>query len=363
MAKAADPAEAWRNRDLVRFYSGLTRGLEERAGQAGLAAYLANLRRQAASATADSGMKSAVVRFLRRLGFIGPDADFAAFLPVFLEAVGEAVARPPAQVLALVRAQARGIAQPPVQPLCGTVPQCLPQCGLTKECDWYNSPRKPALAYLSAAERLLANAERGLSDAEVLALCLFGDRATGQEPLVTSLLGRYGRLRAVFRADPHEYAGMRDCSSAHTLRLAAVSALYRRLLVEKRGEVLSISCAKDLYDRYAPELRDHKIEAAVLVMLDAHNNVIRDAWFTGGASNVAHLAVPELLRPAIREEAAGIALVHNHPSGNAAPSSADREFTRRLRSACDYVGLVFLDHVIVAEDGYFSFTEEEMLDV
>lgn len=343
-------------RDLVRFYSNLTRSLAEHCGQGELTRYLTALRKEPAAVEADPIAEPALSRFFRRVGFLGAGDDYSRFLPGFLRRVGEAVSRPEAQVYALVKAQALGIGELGVKPICGATPDCR-ICVLTKECDWYNNPRKPEAAHLPPSQRLLSPLGEALSDAELLALVLFGERATGQEPLVTALLDRYGRLRPVFGADPHEYAAMRDCSPAHVLRLAAVAALFRRLLVEKRGEVLTITCAKDFYDRYAPELRDRKVEAAVLVMLDAQNNVVRDAWFGGGSNNFTHLSLPELLRPAVREEAVGIALVHNHPSGDATPSSADRDFTRRLRSSCETLGLLFIDHVIVTEHGYFSFTE------
>lgn len=343
-------------RDWVRFYSRLTRSLEARYGRDGLARYLTGIRKAPSGVDPDPGAEPALSRFFRRMGLLGAEDDFGGFLPGFLRRVGGAVSRPEAQVYALVKAHASGAGGSGLKPVCGPTPDCR-VCDLTRDCDWYNSPLKPGTSPLSPSLRLLAGPEGGLSDAELLALVLFGERATGREALVDALLDRYGGMRPLFAANPCEYAGMRDCSRANAVRLASVAALFRRVLAEKRGEVPTIACAKDFYDRYAPELRGREVEAAVLVMLDRRNNVVRDAWFADGPVNFTSLTLPDLLRPAIREEAAGIALVHVHPSGDPEPSLADRDFTRRLCSSCETLGLLFVDHVIVAGNGYYSFAE------
>lgn len=351
------------DRDLVRFYARLTRTLEKHYGVEEVAAYLAGLRRDP-DATVDAGrdVEPAVVRSLRRLGFVDSSDDMDLFVPTLIHTVSNAVTRSQTQVWGLIRALSLGFNDQDPKPVCAATPLCR-DCRLTKECDYYNSPRKPEIAALPPSERLLSGPDEALADAELLAAVLFGEKGTGSEPLVRALLERYGRLRPIFNADPHEYAGMRDISRAQVVRLAAVSALYHRLLVEKRDEVLRVTVARDLYDRYAPELREYRIEAAVLVMMNQKNGVIRDIWFCDGASTVTHIGIAELLRPALREVAPRIALVHNHPSGDPTPSAADREFTRRLRAACGIVGLVLVDHVIVTESGFFSFAEEAVLDI
>ena len=360
--KAENSGNPWQGRDLVRLYAGLTKTLENHCGAERFARHMAGMRHASGEPKPALPAEPALVRFFRRLGLTGADDDMGRFLPLFLRLAGEAVARPEAHVLGLVRALCLGIGDLDAKPVCGTVPECR-SCGLTKFCDHFNSPRKPEMAAWPPAKRLLSGAEEALSDAELLAVVLFGDKAAGTEPLVRSLLDRYGQLRAVVNADPGEYKGMRDASGGHVLRLASVSALYRRLLAEKRGAIPRITCAKDLYDRYAPELREYRTEASVLVMLDRRNGIVRDAWFCDGQASVASLDIASLLRLAIQGSAAGVALVHNHPAGDSRPSDADRDFTRRLRSACETVGLLFVDHVIVTENGYYSFAEEGRLEM
>lgn len=353
-------ASSGENRDLVAFFSRLTHTLENVCGRDALARRFASVRHAPDDADNGKPAEPALTRSFRRLGLVGTECDVAAFTADFSARVGEAVTRPQKHVELLLRLFALGDDALAVKPVCGPTPQCQ-NCQLTRECEHFNNPRKPELATLSPATRLMTGNDQALSDAELLSVVLFGDKGTGMEPVVATLLARYGRLRAVFRADGHEYSGIRGISPAQALRLAAVTALHRRLLAERRGEMLRITSAQDIHDRYAAELRDYRVEAAVLLMLDQQNNVMRDAWFCGDSPTLAHVQIADLLRPAVREFAVRVALVHNHPGNDPKPSLADLDFTRRLRSACDIMGLGLVDHVIVAESGYYSFAEQGML--
>ncbi|MCD8350608.1 MAG: hypothetical protein LUC93_08375 [Planctomycetaceae bacterium] len=347
------------DRDLVTFYSRLTHTLENSCGRDALAARLSEERREATPALGGT-LLHPLSRAFRRLGLIGPSADAAAYANRFIAQTAEAVSRPANQVTLLLRLFTAGDDALGIRPVCGTTPQCV-SCQLTRECDHFNKPRKPEMASLSPAARLMAGKEEMLSDTELLSVVLFGEKGNGQEPVIATLVARYGRMLAIARADAHEFLGIRDMAKAQALRLAAYNAFHRRLLAEKRGERLRIASAQDIYDRYAPELRDAPVEAAVLLMLDNSNNVIRDAWFSQDSANAAHVAIGDLLRPAIQEFAPRVALVHNHPGNNPSPSISDLDFTRRLRGGCDILGIGLGDHVGVAESGYYSFAEQGML--
>ncbi|MDR0361387.1 MAG: hypothetical protein LBJ46_01670 [Planctomycetota bacterium] len=352
-------------RDVVWFFANLTKTLEEYHGGEWLGARLAGLRRAPAAGEPRLALEVAGGRFLRRMGYVKTLDEAKAFIGPFAAYLAKAVSRSPEYVCAVINLFAHGDQEAGKRPVCGATPLCQSRkgvrCQLTKDCDYYNSPRAPVLAASAPAERLLGGLDGTLSDAELLSVALFGDKATGVEPLTVSLFKRYGKLRAIFAAENHEYEVMREIKPAQTLRLAAFAVLHRRVLREKRGAVLQIATAKDFYDRYAAELRGHKVGAAVLVLLDHRNNVIRDAWFCDIPPSVARLEMADLMRPVIQESASSIALVHNHPSGDPAPSPADRDFTRRLKSACGVFGFVLVDHVIITENGYFSFDEEGLL--
>ncbi len=347
-------------RDFVNFYSRITATLESACGREALADRLGRLRREAETPASDPAFLHALQRWFRRLGRAGVDTDMRAFARDFIRDAAAAVSREEGQVLLLLRLFALGEDAGDLKAVCGASPLCH-LCLLTRECDFFNSPRKPEMAAFPPATRLTEGNAETLSDAELLSVLLHGEKATGREPVVGTLFARYGRLRAMFRAEGKEFAAIRDMSKPQALRLAAVSVLHRRLLAERRNETLRITSAKDIFDRYAAELRDFRTEAAVLLLLDQQNSVIRDVWFREGSPSAAFVPVAELLRPAVREYAVRVALAHNHPGNDPSPSLPDVDYTRRLRGACDMLGIGLVDHVIVAEAGYFSFAEEGML--
>ncbi len=372
-ASGGDPAggRADAGRDFVTFYSLLTHTLENVCGRDKLARRLAEERGSGArdrGGDADGGggaapaakVSAALIRCYRRIGLVGRHDDEAAFSESFVRHVALAVSRPESQIALLLRLFSAGEDAMELRPVCGATPVCL-ECLLTRECDYFNNPRKPEMAALSPASRIMAGHPSAVSDAELLAVILFGERATGQEELVATILARYGRLPAMARGEPREFSGLRDMAKGQALRIAAFNALHRRLLTECRGEMLRIVTARDFYDRYAPELRDMLTETVILVMLNQQNHVIRDAWFSQGSPNGISVKVGDFLRPALREYAPRIAVVHNHPGNNTNPSIEDANFTRSVRDACGLLGLTLVDHVIVAEAGYFSFKENGML--
>jgi DNA repair protein RadC len=349
---------------VVWFFANLILTLEDFHGGAWLGEWIAELRRASDEAGASAALDPAGGRFLRRMGYVKSLSELGEFGGQFTEYVAKAASRPPRQIGALINLFARGDPTLGKKPVCGATPVCQSKdggrCGLSRDCDHYNRPRSPVLPEGAPSERLVDGLAGTLSDAEVLAVALFGDKGAGDEPPVSSLFERYGRLRAIFGAEAREYRGMREVKPAQALRLAAFAELHRRVLREKRGAVLRIASAKDFYDRYAAELRDYNA-AAVLVLMDRGNNVIRDVWYRDQLQHVARLELSDLLRPVVRESAPRLALVHNHPSGDPTPSPADKDFTRRLKSACGIFGLSLVDHVVIAENGYFSFEEEGLL--
>lgn len=354
------------DRDLVSLYSRFTRTLEDLCsrpggcGRDGLARRLSELRREAADAAKAKAALHAVARCFRRMELLPAGNAVPESVREFAARMAESVSRPEPHVLSLLGMFCCGDDALSLRPVCGNVPACQ-SCQLTRDCEYYNRPRKPEMTTLTPAQRLWAENDKALSDAELLAVILFGEKGTGAEALVETLLARYGRLRALFRADANGFMTIRGMQKPQALRLAAFTVLRNRLLEEEREERLLISSSRDIYDRYAPELRDYQVEVAVLLLLDAQNRVIRDKWIYGESVGTARAEVAGLLRSALRGYASRVALVHNHPSGESSPSMDDLNFTRRLRQACDTVGMALVDHVIVGERDFFSFADNGML--
>jgi DNA repair protein RadC len=100
-------------------------------------------------------------------------------------------------------------------------------------------------------------------------------------------------------------------------------------------------------------------EVIVAFFLDARHRLTGFAEIVRGTLNANRLTPRDVLTPALLANAAAVILVHNHPSGDASPSRADRVVTSAMRSACEMVGVSLLDHIVVSDGGHYSFREEE----
>lgn len=143
-------------------------------------------------------------------------------------------------------------------------------------------------------------------------------------------------------------------------RLEAVLELSRRLarLPLPRGD--PIGAPHVLAERLRARYRDASREEFLAVLLDGGNRILREATVSVGTRDSALVVPGDVLVEAVRESASGVIFAHNHPSGDPLPSPEDVQVTRRLREACALLGIRFVDHVIVADRGYFSFREEGM---
>ena len=119
--------------------------------------------------------------------------------------------------------------------------------------------------------------------------------------------------------------------------------------------------ALDLVNYYGPCMRDLKKEKFKVILLDVKNKIIRDIDISEGSLTESIVHPREVLKEVIKESAASVIFLHNHPSGESNPSKNDLDITERLASACELVGVKVLDHIILGEDNYFSFAQEGLL--
>src|SRR5579884_2409302 len=144
-------------------------------------------------------------------------------------------------------------------------------------------------------------------------------------------------------------------------RVVAALELGRRLAAEAEPPPERIRGPGDVRRWYAPRLRDLAVEEFHVLALGTQSQVLADLLITRGLLNSSLVHPREVFRAAIAEAAAGIIVVHNHPSGDPTPSADDRAVTRQLVEAGRLLDLPVYDHVIVAGDGYLSFAEAGLL--
>ena len=307
---------------------------------------------------------------LRRLGVVEHStrsrARAAEEAKRFLEEAARSGGPEPAVASVLVRAFASGVYGVVAEPTCGDAPRC-DECPLRDVCREQNAPSPPGRKYApgeSPSERLTEEGPKVLSSEELLAI-LAGGGARAKEAdaaeICERLLREHEGLRGLASALVSELASSDGLSARGARAIAAAMELARRWAAEPRAVGHSFSSAADFFTHYRLRLRDLGKEVFVSVLLDQKNRFLADDFCSEGSLTSSIVHPREVFRRAVRESAAAVAFVHNHPSGDPAPSAPDREITARLAEVAKLVGIRMLDHVIVGETKYFSFAEEGLL--
>jgi DNA repair protein RadC len=212
-------------------------------------------------------------------------------------------------------------------------------------------------------ERLFALGAAALTTAELLAILIGTGPAGSSAPdVAAALLARVGpELARLAQRTPAELAVVPGVGRVKAARVVAALEVGRRLSEEARPDRMRIRSPADVYRWFAPRLADLAAEEFHVLALDSQSGVLRDMLVTRGILNSSLVHPREVFRGAIAEAAAGIIVVHNHPSGDPAPSADDRAVTRQLVEAGRVLDLPVYDHVIVGASRYLSFAEAGLL--
>jgi DNA repair protein RadC len=212
-------------------------------------------------------------------------------------------------------------------------------------------------------ERLWSLGAAALTPVELLAILLgTGSARTDAVSLAASLLERSGgSLRGLAARPSAELTHTTGVGPAKAARLLAAFELAARLWQEQRPSLSAIRDPADVAALLGPRLRDLPVEEFHLLALDSQARVLRDVLVSRGLLNSSLVHPREVFRSAIAEAAAGIIVVHNHPSGDPTPSPEDRAVTRQLVEAGRLLDLPVYDHVILAGDRFLSFASAGLL--
>lgn len=211
-------------------------------------------------------------------------------------------------------------------------------------------------------ERLLRLGPEPLSDAELLAV-FFGTGAAGQSAfdLGQGLLAHCGSVRAIFALDAPQFCSLRGMGPARWAQLVAANELTRRSLREQLREADVLTSLATVRQFLALWLRDKPYECFSCLFLDARHHLIEARELFRGTLTQTAVYPREIARHAIATNAAAVILSHNHPSGHAEASAADRLLTEAVRRALGSLDVPVLDHLIVAGNHCLSFAERGWL--
>jgi DNA repair protein RadC len=213
-------------------------------------------------------------------------------------------------------------------------------------------------------EKLLEKGASSLSNAELLAIMI--RTGTGSMNVVdvarTLLQMGGGRLNEVADMPLEKLCSVNGIGRSKAVTIAAAFELGRRCAMELAiNEKVSVSSPKTVFRMMLPLLKGLDHEECWVIFLNRANYVIGKERMSVGGLDSTVMDVKSILRRALDRKASGVILVHNHPSGNAMPGQADIRQTSILKKALQTCEIGLIDHVVIAEDSWYSFADEQLV--
>ena len=211
-------------------------------------------------------------------------------------------------------------------------------------------------------ERLLQEGPESLSDAQLLAILLrVGRQDSSAVQVAIDLLHHLEGLQGLANRSLEELCAVPGIGPAKAAQVKAAIELGKRVLSTPLTTGMKISNSQSVFQHYYPLLRDLRHEVFKVILLDAKHAVIRDITVSEGSLTTSVVHPREVFNEAVRESAAAVIFLHNHPSGDPKPSAEDRTLTARLQEAGNILGIQVLDHVIIGDGRFVSFADEGWL--
>lgn len=212
-------------------------------------------------------------------------------------------------------------------------------------------------------EKLLQKGKRALSDAELIAI-LIGSGSANETAVELSkriLAGADNNLNQLGKMGVPELTRYKGIGEAKAISIVAALELGARRQVSEAVVRSTITSSTDAFNILSPIIADLPHEEFWVLYLNRANKVVlKESVSQGGVSGtVADVRI--IMKKALELLASGIILAHNHPSGNTKPSQADNNLTKRIRQAGELLEIQVLDHLIVTDNGYYSYADEGMM--
>ncbi len=212
-------------------------------------------------------------------------------------------------------------------------------------------------------ERLVRYGAEALSTTELLALVIrTGYRGRNALDLSNELLKKYeGDLKSLFTATVGELSEVGGVKTAKAAQIKACFELAKRLSTFAGNSRHAVASPEDAVVNYGSEMRYLDKECLKCIYLNAKNVVLKAETVSVGGLNSASITPREVFKGAISNSASSIILLHNHPSGDPKPSSADVEITERILDAGKILGIKVLDHIVLGDGKFVSLKREGLM--
>jgi DNA repair protein RadC len=211
-------------------------------------------------------------------------------------------------------------------------------------------------------ERLIKYGAESLSDAQLLAIILrTGNKTRSAVDLARALIAEFGDFRSMDSLSVSELCNIDGIGAAKASQIKAAFEIGRRMLSGGGGLNKNFRSSDDVVNYYIPLMKNMKKEVFKTILLNSKNKILRDVTVSEGSLTASVVHPREVFKDAIKESAAAVILVHNHPSGDPSPSQEDVEITQRLVKSGEIVGIRVLDHIIIGDGRHFSFLDKKMI--
>ena len=212
-------------------------------------------------------------------------------------------------------------------------------------------------------EKMLKNGVENLSDAEIIAI-LIGSGTRNQSALELSkklLFNCSNNLIELGKLSIEEIMKIKGIGKTKAIIIMAALELGRRRKYSEPLQKVQISSSKDSFKIFQPLLGDLPHEEFWVMLLNRSNRLIENICISKGGTSGTVIDAKIILNKAISRLASAIIICHNHPSGNPIPSHSDIKITEKLKTATQTMDITLLDHIIIADDRYYSFSDEGKL--
>lgn len=215
---------------------------------------------------------------------------------------------------------------------------------------------------MAPREKLRQMGAETLSDAELLAIFLrTGSTGLNVMALAQQMLQEFGSLYHIMSANKAAFSGIKGVGDAKLAQLHAIAELAKRFFASQLARESAMENPQ-VTRHYLQSLLAHQDREIFMVLfLDNQHRVLQTQKMFSGSINSVEVHPREIVRAALKVNAAALILAHNHPSGMSEPSKADRDITVKVNEACRLLNIRLLDHLVIGHGEYVSFAERGWL--
>ena len=211
-------------------------------------------------------------------------------------------------------------------------------------------------------EKLLAKGADTLTDSELLAIFLrTGVEGYSAIDIARNLLSRFGSLRGLLGASEHDFCQIKGLGQAKFAQLQACLEMGQRYMAETFDKSDAFNSVEQTQAYLIAKLRDQRHEVFAMLLLDSQHRLIKYRPMFYGTIDSASVYPRVLVQQALLDNAAAVILAHNHPSGIAEPSNADKSITKRIIEAFSLMDIKVLDHFVIGDGVAVSFAQRGLL--